>query len=203
MNHNYAAWDTGTAHPSNYNSAYFNLVNYNGDCCNFVSQILTAAGVPADSAWYYNGNPDNPGSSVWTDVNPFINHFDDTYTVAYAISNPSNTNVFPGNPVFWRNQGTNHIMFCVGYNSSGYPVVCGHTNDIFRYPIHWITDKVLETLLIATSNLHSHTQGWVHNNAFHYKICTVCDYLYTYGTHTVNSNGVCTICGATGLISPN
>ena len=54
-----------------------------------------------------------------------------------------------------------------------------------------------------TSNLHTHTQTWVHNTSYHYKICSVCRYLFTSGTHTVNSNGVCTICGATGVISPN
>ena len=81
MNHGYAAWDTGATHPNNYNSAYINLSSTYTDCCNFVSQILKAAGMSYDTVWYYDGWS---SPLAWTIVIPFISLFDDYYTVEYV-----------------------------------------------------------------------------------------------------------------------
>ena len=182
----------------NYNLNYHDFVSEGGDCCNFVSQILYAAGVPVDTVWFYD--PDNPYSSnAWKGVIAFVNCYADSYSdQSIIIGNYSN--VYPGNPIYWTNNPQNHIMFCVGYNSAGVPVICCHTNDAYRVPItnSNYVNKGLKTLLIATSNLHSHTQAWRYNNTYHYRVCNYCEYHFYHGVHQPNLMGNCIDCGAHG-----
>ncbi|NLW16052.1 MAG: hypothetical protein GX033_00025 [Firmicutes bacterium] len=62
-----------------YNPAYINFNNSGGDCANYVSQCISAGGMPQDSTWHYYFN--GPGTS------------DDDYTTAW-IYVPSHRQYF-------------------------------------------------------------------------------------------------------------
>ena len=125
--------------------------------------------------------------------------------------NSSYSNVYPGNPVYWdtsHGEGHYHQMICVGKNTSGVPVLCGHTTDIYRIPISWYYGSHnIRTIKIATSNLHtSHTNStsYYYNNTYHYRICQKCEIHIGEATHTANANNQCTVCGATSpFVYPN
>ena len=192
---------TDECHTNYYNTADYPNVCAGADCVNFVSQILYYAGLTEDTGlWYYSVN--NP---YWVGVNEFLSLW--PYTIESV--NSAYGNVFPGNPVFWRGESSNnndgspnHIMFCVGYDSAGVPVLCAHTRDAFRVPITlWINEgHSLETMLIAGTNLHTHTASGTaryFNQVYHIRFCTYCDGRI-YDVHTPNNLNVCTGCGATG-----
>ena len=185
---------------SNYNPNYADYYSSGGDCANFVSQILYEAGVrDIDGTWGYN-HTTNTGTNAWISVTDFETFFGNSYSVQ-TISSGVYSNVFPGNPIFWTSSSGNHLMFCMGYNSAGVPVINCHTNDAFRVPITNpnYSGKTLKTILIATSNLHSHnSQQWFYNDSWHMRICTYCEYVHYRAAHTANLAGYCTVCGAQG-----
>lgn len=124
-----------TYHPSKavaYADKYWKQYNrdykeYRGvDCANFVSQCLYAGGMPKTSDWF-------PQSVNWINVMGHIRHFKEYGTFLTA----SNANVSVGNPVYydWNGNGTyDHTALCVGKNSSGMPVVDGHTSNVYHVP---------------------------------------------------------------------
>ena len=123
----------GNNHVEYYNPAYINFNNSGGDCANYVSQCISAGGMPQDSTWHYYFN--GPGTS------------DDDYTTAWiyvpshrqyfgrfgrTINDPVAADIAPGNPVYinWSGDGSwNHATICVGYNAAGVPIVNCHNID--------------------------------------------------------------------------
>lgn len=107
-----------------YNHRY---TEYRGlDCANFVSQCLNAGGMPQEDGWF-------PNSLSWINVPAHIRHFKEYG----AFLTASNSNVRRGNPVYydWHGDGVyDHTTLCVGTNSSGMPVVDGHTTNVFHVP---------------------------------------------------------------------
>lgn len=189
--------------PGNYNPLYHSY-HVDGDCCNFFSQCLYAAGHPTDSEWYFtttypNGQPLRKGSLKWIRVAECPYHFIHSATnySDFEVNSYSDlSRLFPGNPLYYFGSPTDHIMICVGYNSSGVPVLCGHTTDIYRWPASNYLGRNMYTFQIATSNMHSsHTYVYEAVNAYvHHKICAYCEYRHSTQPHTF-SNNVCTYCG--------
>jgi glucan-binding YG repeat protein len=82
--------------------------------------------MPKTSDWF-------PQSVNWINVMGHIRHFKEYGTFLTA----SNANVSVGNPVYydWNGNGTyDHTALCVGKNSSGMPVVDGHTSNVYHVP---------------------------------------------------------------------
>ncbi|MBP5153460.1 MAG: amidase domain-containing protein [Lachnospiraceae bacterium] len=201
LSNGYVAWRDYVgygANESNYNPAYHSFGSQGVDCCNFVSQILYAAGVPMDEIWFYD-DIYYYSSYEWIAVNDFVSYFEQSFSREDVETNFGN--VFPGNPVFWDTDSEDHIMFCVGYDSAGCPVICCHTNDAYRMPLSFAgyLNRPLETLLIASENLHTHNSyQWKANSMYHFSMCTVCDYIHYQSVHTPDLNNCCTVCGAQG-----
>ena len=186
-----------SSNPLNYNPAYY---SHTYDCANFVSQCLKYAGLPEDSTWYYGA-----WNANWVGAYNLEQYLMTKYSSVLVNSNYGN--VYPGNPVYWRTDSGEeryHQMICVGKNSAGIPVVCGHTTDIYRVPVsNYSSTHILRTILIASSNLHNThtpTSAYYHNSATHYHICSSCEYRSSVGTHVSNGHGACSICGASGSI---
>lgn len=112
----------------------------NNDCSNFVSQCLTAGGLPQDSVW-------NPNAG--TDPRTGYNNWRTTALKDYLINkgyqviwNPSANQILPGNPVFYSTRsdyatshtGTNHAAICVSNNGGNNPLICAHSNNRLDYP---------------------------------------------------------------------
>jgi putative cell wall-binding protein len=113
-----------------YNPAY---ANYNGasggDCANFVSQCLAAGGLPMDKDWFWYSKTNASNSFIGaTSLN--------TYLLRHgkSIDNPANSEVFPGNPVFYgySTAGYAHAAFCVGYNAAGTALINAHNTDYYH-----------------------------------------------------------------------
>jgi hypothetical protein len=55
---------------------YFPLANTGGDCSNFLSQCLSAGGIPMNSQWWYKkGNPSTTNDDTWSQ----------TWTIAHSL----------------------------------------------------------------------------------------------------------------------
>ena len=181
-----------------YNPSYTHKNNNGGDCANFVSQCLYAAGFPVDSIWM-------PYQYAWVGAWDLSDYLINTCQYAYHSNVSSNySTVFPGNPVYWDRtfaEPSYHMMICVGYNSAGIPVLCAHTTDVYRMPItNYTSNHKLYTIKIAASNLHTthlSSSGYYYNPSKHYHICTKCELRLSQAAHTV-SGGHCTVCGSTG-----
>lgn len=137
------------AHNSDDDTSFYNLneffYNEGADCTNYVSQCLYAGGVPmrnignSNTGWWYDRHSAAVFSGSWITAPYNFNYFSASHTSYSNISNSSY--VIPGNPVYydWQNStdGDNdidHAAICVGYNSSGVPIVNSHTNDYYHAP---------------------------------------------------------------------
>lgn len=140
-------WVNPTAYNSDDDTDYYNLnqffYNYRADCTNYVSQCLYTGGVPMNNTgnintgWWYSAPNSYSGSWITAPYN--FNYFSALHT-SYSNIN-SSSYVIPGNPVYydWQNptDGDNdidHATICVGYNSSGTPIINSHTNDYYHAP---------------------------------------------------------------------
>lgn len=147
--------NTSAGIPERYNPDY----GYqNNDCANFVSQCLHAGGIPYDrtgSDYYHTWYPD---SGSWISVSKFVKYMtgvgqelgqtlpDDPNggEGGYALLNVTSTgnNLYPGNPVIkWNYNKGNHITICVGYNSSGTPIINAHNRNLYHAPWQFAVDK--------------------------------------------------------------
>lgn len=122
------------AHDSYYNTSVFGTFPGN-DCCNYVSQCLYAGGLDftsnsTSSGWYHARGGSTSCSGAWSSVQEFVAYWGKQ---GYSYTSTSN-GVIPGNPVFYYGTGgsSNHIAFCVGYNSAGNPIINGHTRDVYH-----------------------------------------------------------------------
>lgn len=125
------------------------------DCTNFVSQAIHFGGLPFTSSWYYNdkGTKCNNTSHVagrvghhactdddyapyaWINVGGIKNALVGVYGT--LKTSPSDADVKTGYIVQYdwntsQNPNWNHSTICVGTNSSGKPIVCGHTYDYYN-----------------------------------------------------------------------
>ena len=161
---------------TNYYNSQFGY--HSADCANFVSQCLFAAGMPTDSTWHYDY-----WNANWVGAWELVQYLTQTTGNGYSeLVSSSYNNVYPGNPVYWgtdSGEGSYHIMLCVGYNSAGVPVICGHTSDMYRWPISgFMSAHNVRTIKMATSNLHTnHTQyaGCYSPLGTHYSVCVYCE----------------------------
>ncbi len=161
--HEYAS---AMQNPANYNINVYGY--YSADCANFTSQCLWAGGMRDDygSGKDY-GNWD--GTQWWFDTYPSPNN--ENYTVAppswryvpkfveywvgqgYSRLTATNETVFPGNPVINSSSGEDkHVGICVGYNSSGVPIINAHNRDVYHVPYTMIGGGTKTTIAIMTSN---------------------------------------------------
>ena len=129
------------------NTDYYNLDEYGyiswNDCANYVSQCLYAGGLEETADWYYD-RPYNGGSvadycpSAWRLVSSLVNYLSNQ---GYSVVNATKNNVEEGNPVYV----SGHITICVGENSSGTPIINGHTKDMYHCPWTWVSNDGLGT----------------------------------------------------------
>ena len=128
---------------SGYNPKYANLNGSGGDCANYVSQCLLAGGLQRDDTWYAKRKT---GSSIYTIFSnawataPSLKNYLESQ--GYSYVNATQSNVFPGNPVYCyvqANSGYTHVGICVGYNNSGVPIINAHNNDIYHMPYTYFT----------------------------------------------------------------
>lgn len=131
---------SGTANSAYYHPDYGHFGSSSSDCCNFVSQCLYAGGFVMDrtssTTWYHDRNGNGmSSSSSWRYIPDFLKYWQARYGAAVSIGTSSNkySSVFPGNPVF--TSGEKHVAICVGYNSSGIPIINGHTRDVYHQTI--------------------------------------------------------------------
>ena len=123
-----------------YNHRYYDYSHVGGDCCNFVSQCLSAGGMPHTSDWY-------PGSIAWINVPATRKHFSQ-YGMKITADNSS---VRRGNPVYydWQGDGVyDHTALCVGTNSSGMPIVNAHTTNVYHAPWRLGSGVSRQTILL-------------------------------------------------------
>ena len=154
--------DNSMQNPGNYNTTTYGY--YSADCANFVSQCMRAGGM----VWDYGSGKDNgnwDGTQWWFDINPDPNY--ENYLVSpnswryvpkfilywenqgYSKVFATSSNVYPGNPVV---NNESHVGICVGYNSSGTPIVNAHNRDVYHVPYTMIGSGTLRTIKITTSN---------------------------------------------------
>ncbi len=153
-------WVSQTTSGGNH-SGYYNYTEYatnqGADCANYVSQCMYEGGVPMDNKWWYD--EDDLWSYEWFTANPHFKHFSASNTSYENIT--SNSNIVPGNPMYYdyENDGKyNHVAICVGYNSSGIPIVNSHSYDY--YHVQWnYTSASYATVKLTNDDILSTTAG--------------------------------------------
>ncbi len=120
----------------NYNTAYYNFNPNGGDCANFVSQCISAGGMPqvvcdtyGTSGWFYKAS--NNRSATWTGAPQLKTWMANNRGV--LIANPTSAQMYAGSPFFSNNSG--HAMLCVGNNTAGSPIFSAHNSDRWREKI--------------------------------------------------------------------
>lgn len=143
---------------SGYNSKYKNLNGSGGDCANYVSQCLLAGGLERDDTWYAKKKTGSKIYTIFSDawaVAPFLRDY--LVSQGYSYVNATQSNVFPGNPVYCyvnATGGYTHVGICVGYNNSGVPIINAHNGDIYHMPYTYFTEggNGPKTVKLFTSN---------------------------------------------------
>lgn len=148
--------------PSNYNKSVYGY--YSADCANFVSQCLDAGGMQYDygdgkhngnwdgTQWWFDLRPNpsyenyNVSPPSWRLVSKFIEYWKNQ---GYSQVSATASTVFPGNPVM---NNTSHVGICVGYNSSGTPIINAHNRDVYHVPYTMIGSGTKTTIQILTKN---------------------------------------------------
>lgn len=157
--HQYA---TNMQNSANYNTEVYGY--YSADCANFTSQCLKAGGMKNDygagkdngnwdgTQWWFDTYPDpifdnyevSPPS--WRYVPKFIEYWEGQ---GYERVSATASSVYPGNPVV---NDTGHVGICVGYNTSGTPIINAHNRDVYHVPYTMIGNGTRTTIQIATHN---------------------------------------------------
>ncbi len=139
-----------------YNSAYVDMNNgYGGDCTNYVSQCMYQGGnLPmvdcytenGSGSWWYNFN--GPGwLSSWANASANFSFMANNYGT--AVYNPSSSQIFPGNPIYYN--GNVHAAICVGYDSNGTPIIDQHNWDYYHLPWNYWT-TTYNTVQVVNGN---------------------------------------------------
>lgn len=154
------------------NTSYYNPeygYYYNADCANYVSQCLKAGGMnndyTSDIQWWSNIDTgatictsvtDSNSGIAWRYVPRFVDYWKNQgYGSPVLVTS---NNLYPGNPLIcdWEpDDGVvnyNHAAICVGYNSSGVPIINSHNNDAYHVPYTFYSSANLYTIKIASSN---------------------------------------------------
>lgn len=152
--------------PTYFNTTQFGY--YSQDCANYVSQCLRAGGMAYDydslksntsyAQWWFDEYPSpyyenyDVSPPPWRYVPAFIQYWKNE---GITEVNATISNVFPGNPVYY----SSHVTICVGYNSSGTPIINGHNRDVYHVPYTYAAPSgtTIKTLQISTSNLQVNT----------------------------------------------
>lgn len=193
----------------------------NADCANYVSQCLKAGGMKWDYSasgkdyqseeqWWSNTDTSattctsklDPYSAIsWRFVPSFVNYWKNQ-GYGFSIVTTS-SDLYPGNPVIcdWTpNNGVvnyNHAAICVGYNSSGDPIINSHNSDVYHVPYTFYNTATLYTIKIVSSNkmvskpstytnitpkttLQSLTQSTVPSQSVYYKFTVSSKNYYTF-----------------------
>lgn len=137
----YAAVSYADKYAKKYNTAY--VQNGDKDCTNYVSQCLSAGGVPmnntgdSNTGWWYNKGY---YSGSWITAPYNFDYFSALHVSYSNIGDGSY--IIPGNPVYydWNSDGSiNHATICVGYDLYGVPLVDSHSDD--QYRVSWKYDN--------------------------------------------------------------
>ncbi len=145
------------------------------DCANYVSQCLEAGGMEYDygsgknyaswdaDQWWYDGPTgdqtptaqlDSTSAVPWRYVSHFVLYWE---SKGYNVSEVSSLNIFPGNPVIIDtitsdSRDYNHATICVGYNSSGVPILNSHNTDLYHIPYTFYNSFDMWTIQLVESN---------------------------------------------------
>lgn len=123
----------GHDHTGLYNNEQYQNFSPN-DCANFVSQCLSAGGVPqVPGSWSYSfneeGTDDDAHTTSWTYVPSHRSYFAQFNPV---VDDPVAADIIIGNPIYmdWDGVGGwNHATICVGTNDAGTPIINCHSVD--------------------------------------------------------------------------
>lgn len=135
--------NAGSSLEGNHPAGYCPYVYYySNDCANFVSQCLRAGGLPSTvaSGWWSNthskgsAQPDtsySQSTSTWVRV---LELKDYLIGLGYTENRLYNSNgAKKGNPIYYDAGSTHHIVMIVEVTSSGNVLICGHTQDAYRF----------------------------------------------------------------------
>ena len=198
------------AHGTNYyNQSFYHSEWGSKDCANYVSQCLNYGGLPQVTGgphkWFYLSSTNH--SVSWKGAYELMEYL---IAVGYGtyvnLDNVTNINavLFPGNPVFWDVGNNYHAAICTGYNTAGQPVICAHTNDVYRLPFSalnstYIPHDSVGTVQIVLSNHHSShspiSDPWYYDDTKHFHVCQYCEYPCNVTSHSLNYVGYCSVCG--------
>lgn len=185
-----------------YANKYANSVNSDygaesQDCANFVSQCLYAGGVAYtgsgySTGWYFDKS-DGHGSKPWVNVAAF-DEFWRGQGIRRVTANEKT--LVPGNPFYYLKEGDNtnqHLMICVGYDSSGKPIYNAHnSNQYHAVYTEGTQGRTLYTLLFVDCVGHSYPSFYGTTPTCHFRTCSKCGYC-KYEKHTF-VGGKCSVC---------
>ncbi len=145
----YCGAATGCGNGGRYNPRYDDFNGEGGDCTNFVSQSLRAAGLRQSDAWAWDAAKGD-GTRAWSNADGLVDYLLESgrgSLVArgtYAgLTRPRPdgapapiTQIGPGDIIGYRERGrVVHLGLVVGRSSTGYVLVDTHTAD--RYHVPW------------------------------------------------------------------
>lgn len=168
------------------------------DCANFVSQCLHAGNVAYtgsgySTGWYFDPS-DGHGSKPWVNVAAF-----DAFWRGQGIRRVAANakTLIPGNPFYYLPEGSHtnqHLMICVGYDSSGKPIYDAHNSNQYHAVYTKGTEgRTLYTLYFCGCASHSYSSIYGITATSHFRTCSKCGYR-TYEEHTF-VGGKCSVCG--------
>jgi hypothetical protein len=145
----YCGAATGCGNSGRYNPRYYDFNGEGGDCTNFVSQALRAAGFRQTGAWAWDAAKSD-GTRSWSNADGLVDYLLASgrgHLIArgtYAgLTDPRPDGspapimqVAPGDIIGYRERGNVvHLGLVVGRSATGYVLVDTHTAD--RYHVPW------------------------------------------------------------------
>lgn len=117
-----------------------------GNCANYVSQCLSAGGLPETADW-------KPYKTALVRASTLKDYMGDTY--GNLITDCEESDIYKGNPVFFHSSAANsgwHATICVGENNAGVPIIDSNTSDKYHIKYTYFIEKAGEkpsTVLIS------------------------------------------------------
>ena len=120
------------------NPAYYDFDGLGGDCTNFISQCIYAAGAvmnyTKDVGWYYKSLNDR--AAAWTGAEYFYRFMVNNRGVGPYGTPRSLSELAPGDVVqLGDDTGFYHSLLVVGFDAAG-PLVAAHTYDVYDRPLY-------------------------------------------------------------------
>ncbi len=120
------------------NPAYFDFDGLGGDCTNFISQCIFAAGAvmnfTKDTGWYYRSLSDR--AAAWTGVEYFFRFLTSNRGVGPFGREVPPAEIRVGDVVQLGAAGEYYHSLITVAVKDGQPYVAAHTNDVYHKPLY-------------------------------------------------------------------